>query len=100
MNVFRLRLAGSLPKLDQREDENAFDKDEDGGTGPDENLEKKRDIPIDVRPLVEDGLGLILPTGSKKGGQGDRQRDRTRFAGARPAQAGEKRHAISLYRAF
>ena len=57
-------------------------------------------LPIDVRSLMEDGLGVVLSAGSNKGGQGDRQRDRTRFAGARPAQAGEKRHAVSLYRAF
>jgi len=39
---------------------------------------------------------MILSAGRVLRGEGDRQRDRTRFAGARPAQAGEKRHAVSL----
>jgi len=101
MDMHRLGLPRAFAKLDQRPDENAFDENEDSRSGVNQNLEQVIDIPIHIRPLMEDAFGVtLLPTSGEKYGQGDRQRDRTRIAGARPAQAGEKRHAVSLYRAF
>ena len=100
VNVFWLGLAWPLAEFDQRPDEDSLDKNEDAGPEPNQEPEEIVDVPIDIRALMKNRLGVVLTTGSEQRGQGDRQRDRTRFAGARPAQAGEKRHAVSLYRAF
>ena len=75
-------------ELDQRPDENRLDEDEDRRAGVDENSEEEVYVPIDVCPLMEDRIGVVPTTGGEQCRHGDRQRDRTRFAGTRPAQAG------------
>jgi hypothetical protein len=47
---------------------------------------------------MEDRIGMVLATRGEQRRETDRQRGRTRFADARPAQAGKKRHVVSLYR--
>jgi hypothetical protein len=98
VDVFRLGLAGTLPELDQRQDEDRFDEDEDRGSGVDQQLEKMIDVPIDVRASMENRIGMAPAAGGHEDREGDRQRGRTRIAGTRPAQAGVKRHEKSFYR--
>jgi hypothetical protein len=95
VNVLRLRLARTVPELEEREDQNAFDEDEDGCSGPDQKLEKTIDVAIDVCSLMEDRVRRALPAGGDQCQKGDRQRELSQ-----PARAGMKRHAKSFYRRF
>ena len=68
--------------------------------GPNQNFEKEVDVPIEIRPLVEDRIGMVLAARGEQRRKADRQRGCTRFAGARPAQADKKRHVRILVPAF
>ena len=88
VNVLGGRLTWTAAILDQRPDKDGFNEDEDSRAGVNENSEEVVDIPIEISPLVEDRIGVVSTTGGEERRHGDRQRDLTRFAGTRPAQAG------------
>src|SRR5262245_10616545 len=101
VNVFGLGLSRPGTEPDQRPDQEGLYKKEDRRAGDDEDSEKEVYNPIEVCALVKDRIGMVSTTGGEQSRSGNRQRDRTRFAGTRPAQAGYERHAVSLLnRAF
>ena len=66
-----------------------FDEDEDSRAGVNQNLEEVVDVPIEIRPLVEDRIGMVLPPqAARSAARATVSATCTRFAGTRPAQAG------------
>jgi hypothetical protein len=53
VHVLRLGLALARPEFHQRDDEHAFDEDEDRRAGPDQEPEQAVDVSIEVRSAMK-----------------------------------------------
>jgi hypothetical protein len=60
VHVLGIWAAGAMAIPDQRPDEDPLDEDEDRGSGPNQNFEKEINVPIEIRSLMEDRIGMIL----------------------------------------